>query len=132
MDKNVFADDTDTDTDGLRYLDASAVECPCPAGNLDGLNLCSQDNEKLGVIDGVLIDPVNKRLRYFVVEAAKWFKRNHYLVPADTPAVVVPEDRALRVNVPFTSIARQKFESGSVQRFSDDDLMTAMFSRTAA
>lgn len=128
MDKNVSTDDTG----GLRYLDATAVECRCPAGNLDGLNLCSQDNEKLGVIDGVLIDPVSRRLRFFVVEAAKWFSRGHYLVPADTLAVVVPEDRALRVNAPSTSIARQRFETGSVRRFSDDDLLTAMFSSTAA
>lgn len=119
------------ETDGLRYLDANAVDCP--AGKLEGLRLRSQDNKTLGVIDGVLVDPTTRRLRYFVVEAARrWLSKRRYLVPADSPAVVVPEARALRVEAPSTSILRERFEPGSVRRFSDDDLLAAMFSRHAA
>lgn len=118
------------DANSLRYLDAKAVECP--AGKLEGLSLVSRDDEALGKIDGVLIDPLTRKLRYFVVEAARLFNRRRYLVPVDGPAVMVPEDRALRVDASSDSIERHRFDSRSVQRFSDDDLMTALFSNHAA
>jgi PRC-barrel domain len=99
------------ETDSLRYLEANAVNCP--TGKLEGLCVISQDDEALGVVNGVLIDPVTRKLRY--------------LVSADTPAVMLPDDR-LRVDEPFESIERQRFDARAVPRFSDDDLMTAMFS----
>lgn len=120
----------DVDTDSLRYLDAEAVECP--AGKLEGLSIFSKDDEAIGVIDGVLIDPPTRKLRYYVVEAARLFNRRRYLVPADMPAVIVPENRALRVDMTSESIERQRFDSRSVQRFSDDDLLAAMFSSSAS
>lgn len=113
------------ETDSLRYLEANAVECP--AGNLEGLSLFSQDDESMGVINGVLIDPLSRQLRYFVVEAARMFNRRRYLVSADTPAVMLPEDHALRVEMPSESFEHQRFDSRSVPRFSDDDLLNAMF-----
>ena len=60
-------------TDSLRYLEANAVDCP--AGKLEGLHIVSQDDEALGVVNGVLIDPVSRKLRYFVVEAARLFNQ---------------------------------------------------------
>ena len=115
------------DPASLRYLDATAVECP--TGKLGGLSLFSQDHEPLGTIDGVLIDLATRRLRYYVVQAARVFNRRRYLVPADNPAVMLPEDRGLRVEAPSDSIVRTRFDSRSVPRFSDDDLLEAMFSR---
>jgi hypothetical protein len=112
-------------TDSLRYLEANAVDCP--TGKLEGLSIVSQDDEALGVVSGVLIDPVTRKLRYFVVEAARLFNRRRYLVSADTPAVMSPDDNTLRVEEPFESIERQRFDSRSVPRFSDDDLMAALF-----
>ena len=114
------------DNDSLRYLEANAVECP--TGKLEGLSLFSQDDEALGAINGVLIDPATRQLRYFVVEAPRLLSRRRYLVSADTPAVMIPEDHALRVDVPYDHIQRERFDSRSVPRFSDDDLMTALFS----
>jgi hypothetical protein len=118
------------DNDSLRYLEANAVDCP--AGKLDGFSLLSQDEEALGAIDGVLIDPARRQIRYFVVEAPRLLSRRRYLVSADTPAVMVPEDHALRVEVPSDRIPRERFDSRSVPRFSDDDLLTALFSSPAA
>ena len=115
--------------ESLRYLDANAVECP--AGKLEGLSLFSQDDEALGVIDGVIIDPVTRRLRYYVVQASRVFNRRRYMVAADSPAVVLPNDRAVRVEAPSDSIIRSRFDSRSVPRFSDEDLLSALFSRTA-
>ena len=115
--------------ESLRYLDATSVEFA--GGRLEGLSLFSQDDEALGVIDGVLIDPVKKRLRYYVVQAARIFNRRRYLVSADSPAVMFPEDRAVRVQARSDSIPRERFDSRSVPRFSDDDLLAAMFSGSA-
>jgi PRC-barrel domain protein len=111
--------------DSLRYLDANAVECP--VGKLEGLSLFSQDDEALGRIDGVLIDPTTRQLRYYVVDGSRLFYRRRYLVPADSPAVVLPDHKALRVDVPADSIERQRFDARAIPRFSDDDLLTAMF-----
>jgi hypothetical protein len=115
--------------ESLRYLDATAVEFA--GGKLDGLSLFSEDDEALGVIHGVLIDPVKRRLRYYVVRAARMFNRRRYLVSADSPAIMMPDDRALRVEARSESIPRERFDSRSVPRFSDDDLLTAMFSSPA-
>ena len=121
-----MSNEVNTDNaDSLRYLDANSVECP--VGKLEGLSLFSEDDEALGRIDGVLIDPTTRQLRYYVVDGSKLFHRRRYLVPADSPAVVLPEHRALRVSVPADSIERQRFDARAVQRFSDDDLLTAMF-----
>lgn len=109
----------------LRYLDANAIESP--AGKLDGMSLLSQDDEAIGEIDGVLIHPGTRKIRYFVVDTSKLFNRRRYLVSADLPAVVVPDDRAVRLEVPFEDIERHRFDSREVATFSDDDLLTAMF-----
>lgn len=117
------------ETNSLRYLDANAVECP--SGKLEGLTVFSKDDETLGVIKGVLIDPMTRQLRYYVINAARMFNRRRYLVAADTPAVMLPEDRALRVEALSDNIERQRFDSRAVARFSDDDLLTAMFANPA-
>jgi len=114
----------------LRYLDAEAVECP--AGRLDSLSVLAEGDESVGVVDGVLIDPATRKLRYYVIGRERPFLRRRYLVSADMPAVVVSKDRTLRVDVPADEIRRERFDSRSVRPFSDDDLVTAIFSNTAA
>jgi hypothetical protein len=120
---------TTTSTESLRYLDANAVGCP--SGTLEGLSLFDRDDEAIGMIDGVLIEPSTRQLRYYVVQAADFFRRRRFLVPADSPAVVVPEYKALRVDVSADSVQRERFDFRSVPRFSDDDLLAAMFPNRA-
>lgn len=113
------------DANSLRYLDANAVHSP--AGKLDGMSLVSQDDEAIGEIDGVLIHPGTRKIRYFVVDTPKLFNRRRYLVSADLPAVVMQDDHALRLDVPYEDIEQRRFDSRGVPRFSDDDLLAAMF-----
>jgi hypothetical protein len=124
-----MSNEVNTGKQSLRYLDADAVECP--AGKLDGLRLVARD-EPLGSIDGVLIDPSTRKLRYYVVGRARLFKKQRYLVSADMPAVVLPDQKALHVELSVDEIERQQFDSDSVEDFSDDDLLKAMFSKPAA
>ena len=112
--------------DSLRYLDANAVQCP--AGKLEGLRLIGLDDKSLGSIDGVLIDPVRRKLRYYVVAATRLFNRRRYLVPADDLTVKIGDDGALRVETSSENIDRLRFDARSIPRFSDDDLMAALFS----
>src|SRR5688572_9473000 len=105
------------ETDSLRYLEANAVRCS--AGTLEGLSIFSQDDEAMGAINVVLIHPATRQVRYFVVELPQLLKRRRYLVRADMPAVVVPDDRALRFEVPSEDIEEQRFDSRTVSHFSD-------------
>ena len=117
-----------TSMDGLRYLEAEHVEHP--SGTMAGLTLCSCDDEKLGTLEGVVLEPSSRRIRYFVVQRRASLMTRFYLLAADTQAVLDVRDRTLRVQARAEDLTR--FDSRSVPHFSDEDAMTAMFSRPAA
>ena len=113
--------------DGLRYLDAEHVKHP--SGTFAGLTLCSSDNHKLGAISGVLLEPASRRVRYFVVERGMALLPRRYILPAETPAVLDAADRKLRVLA--TEDDLERFDT-KVERFSEEDAITAMFAQPAA
>jgi PRC-barrel domain protein len=114
--------------DQLCYLDASRVNGP--TGQLDSVDLLAHDDEPLGSLDGVLIDPTERRLRYFVVEKPGWFRRRRYLVPAEEGATVERSRNALRLKVAKNELSTyEEFDTESVREFSDEDLVTAMFAQ---
>ena len=117
-----------TQTSDLCYLRASQNEHP--SGTMAGLTMCDDADVKLGALDGVLVEPASRRLRYFVVERRTTLLPHRYLLPADTTAVLDTEDRKLRVHASADDLKR--FDAGSVRRFSDDDLIAAMFAQPAA
>jgi hypothetical protein len=112
-----------SDTAELRYLDASQVEHP--SGSMVGLTMCTEEDEKLGAFDGVLVEPASRRLRYFVVERQSVPTNRRYLLAADTPAVLEPTRRKLRVHAHAEDLER--FDAREVRAFSDDDLIATMF-----
>ena len=112
----------------LRYVEATQIEHP--EGTLAGLSLCTQDGEQLGSLNGILVEPASRRIRYFVVERDNMLRRRRYLLAGDTPASIEAVDRKLRVMAREADLER--FDSRSVQPFSDDDLITAMFGASAA
>jgi hypothetical protein len=116
-----------TSPDALRYLDADHVKHP--SGTFAGLTVCGRDNQKLGAISGVLLEPASRRVRYFVVERGSLMPRR-YVLAADTPAVLEAEDRTLRILASIDDLER--FDARTVERFSDDDAITAMFAQPAA
>jgi hypothetical protein len=109
----------------LRYLDAGHVEHP--TGTLEGLSVCTEANEQIGSLDGVLIEPSTRRVRYFVVDTIRP-KRDRVVLPADSPVVLDLSGRRLTVN---GSVAMSPLP-GPVQPFSDEDVMTALFRSPAA
>lgn len=113
----------------LRYLDATSVRCP--AGYLSDFRVCTQDAESLGNIGGVLISPVTRRCEYFVIESRGFLNHKQFLVPVDAGAIV-QEPATLKINARKDELELEMFTPSSVQKFSDDDLITTIFSQNAA
>lgn len=110
----------------LRYLEAGHVEHP--SGTMLGVKMCTMDDEHLGSLDGVLVEPASRRIRYFVVERPSVYKSRRYLLAADTLATL--DERTLRVEA--NAVDLERFDARTVQPFSDLDLVTAMFASPAA
>jgi hypothetical protein len=112
----------------LRYLDAGHVEHP--TGTLEGLSVCTEENEQIGCLDGVLIEPSTRRVRYFVVDTVRPTRNKHErcVFAADGPVVLDLSGRTLRVG---GSVDMEPLLD-SVQPFSDEDVMTALFRSSAA
>jgi hypothetical protein len=112
----------------LCYLEASKVEGP--DGDLAGLTVQTRADETLGTLDGVLIDPSQRRLRYFVVETRGLLRRKRYLLSADVPVRVEPERHSLRVDALGADVPlSDEFDVRTVRPFSSEDAIDAMFSR---
>jgi hypothetical protein len=112
----------------LSYLDATKVESP--AGVLSDLHLVTADGERVGNIAGVVIDAAARCVRYFNVESSGKLRRRRYLVEASQLAQVDPEQKVLRLLDSDISEVRD-FDASALHKFSDDDLLAAMFSSRA-
>ena len=112
----------------LRYLDAGHVEHP--TGTLEGLAVCSEHNGQIGCLDGVLIEPATRRVRYFVVDTVHdaHDEPERCVLAADAPFVLDLGGRALRVG---GSVDMEPLPD-LMQPFSDEDVMTALFRSSPA
>jgi hypothetical protein len=91
------------------------------------MDLCGLDDQKLGTLDGVLIDAAERRVRYFVVQSQGWLGKKRYLLSADETAHLEPDEGVLRVDVDAGDPWRYAFDAESVPAYSEDDLMSALF-----
>ncbi len=112
-------------TSTLRYLEAEQVKHPL--GTLAGLNMFTEENEKLGSVEGVLVEPAARRIRYFVLERSGIFQNRRYLLDADRPASIEAAGGKLRVMANEDDLER--FDRRSVQTYSAEDAVDAMFAR---
>jgi hypothetical protein len=112
----------------LRYLDADHVNHP--SGTFAGVTLWSEEDEKLGTIVGVLVEPSTRRVQYFVIERRSALRPRRYLLPVDSLPVLSACDRKLVVRAKADDLHR--FDGRLVEPFSDEDAITAMFARPAA
>ena len=115
----------------LRYLSADHVSCP--GGTLAEFTVVTQDDKALGTVGGVLINPSHRRCEYLVIDSTGLFSRRRVLLPVQEAAVVQEEGpRVLKIVARRDELPLQPFSQSSVAQFSDEDLVTAMFSRHAA
>ena len=118
------------DTSELSYLDASRVTSP--AGALSELDVLSADGRKLGSIEGVVIDAAARHVRYLSVRSSGWLGRQRYLMQADHLGQIDADRKALRLRGNLKSEAVHGLDAAALRKFSDDDLLAAMFSPRAA
>ena len=123
--KSVVMSDA-TGTSQLRFLDNSRLESPL----VEPLDVCTQTGTKIGTFDGVVVDPVERRVRYLVVDRGRVFHKR-CLIPMPA-ARVDAVHHELRIDVDDTDTnAWERFDPVTFPTFSDDDLVTAMFSTRA-
>jgi PRC-barrel domain protein len=109
----------------LRYLAASRVDTP--VGALRDAIVLSPTEERLGTLNGILVDPAERRLCYFVVESGRWPSRREHLVPAGF-ARMEPKGKALYLDVEPERFGQcEECRSDRLPEFSDEDLISAMF-----
>jgi hypothetical protein len=114
----------------LRYIAAEHVDTPL--GRLDGTVLVGPSDETVGALDGMIIDPIERHVRYFVVRSRNWLKTRLQLVPA-APARLDSEHKTLHVDISAADLPQlAEIRSDTFPRYSDDDLIAAMFSTHAA
>ena len=87
----------------LRHLDAAEIETP--VGPLDDVVVVSKGDVPLGKLEGVIVDPQERHVRYYVVESRDWFKTHRYLVP-DAPHHIDWNRRAMQVELDETALAQ--------------------------
>ena len=110
----------------LRYLNASKIESP--VGVLSHLDVETVDGEPIGDLDGVLIDPDARCIRYYVVKPRRRLVRRRYLLAADQPAVLEPDRKALRFQIAEPGLqCLPEFKNDDIPEFSDNDLLSVMF-----
>jgi len=78
----------------LRYLNASLVETP--VGNLSETVVVAGRDRMLGKLDGIVIDPIEHQIRFFVIKARHWLRTHRYLLPA-APLQVEADRKALHL-----------------------------------
>jgi hypothetical protein len=114
----------------LRYLDAAHVETPM--GKLSDMSILSPIAGKVGKLDGIVFDPFARHACYFVVTSRRGFTSRKYLLPVTT-ARIDSEHRTLEVDLELDELDQlSELRSGSFPRFTDDDLISAVFCSPAA
>ena len=104
----------------LRYLDADDVDDAVV--DYDGLDVRGPSNDKVGTVDGFIVDAQAGRVYYVVVDSGGWFRSRRFLLPIGH-AVVDPARRALMVDVSRDALSRYpEFDEDRFRQFSDEDL----------
>ena len=115
----------------LCYLDASHVLGP--RGLLDAVDVRTAHDQSLGSIDGVVIDPVARRLRFFVVASPGTVNHRRILLPVEAAASVAPEGRTIRIELESGEIdALDEFDMTDFREFTEEDAIAPTLSRYIA
>lgn len=115
-----------SDAPRLCFVASDRLEAPL----VEPLDVRTREGIKIGRFDGVIVDPAERRIRYLVVDKGRWF-HERCLIPMPS-ARVDAEHRALSIDVDDADSQEwERFDPVTFPRFSDDDLITAMFAPRA-
>ena len=104
----------------LRYLDADDVDDSVI--DFDGLDVRGRDDEKLGDVNGFIVDLASGRVLYVVVDSGGWFRSRRFLAPIGH-AVIDQGRRALTLDISKQRLNDYpEFDESRFSEFSDADL----------
>src|ERR671912_2554131 len=110
-----------TSESNLRYLGADHIEAPLT--ELRAADVLDANGRRLGSVDGVLLDPSQRKALYLVIRRDGGVRAHRELLPiADIQ--IEPDGRSLRVG--GATLPLTKFDPQRYPAFSDDDLLTAI------
>ena len=104
----------------FRYLDA--VDVDQELAKFAGLDVMGADGERIGSVDGFVIDAEARRANHIVIDSGGWFTSRRLLLPIGHAALA--EDRkSLRTDVTRDALCRlPEFEAGQFGDFTDAEL----------
>jgi hypothetical protein len=110
------------DNANLRFVEADRLDTS--AGRLDDVVVVGADKTPLGKLEGVVIDPAELRVQYFVVGRRTWLSSRHYLLPMRT-ARLASDAHALEVDVnPADLHTCEQVELAKLAEFTPGDLQS--------
>lgn len=122
--------DNTTYSSRLQYLDADAVDDSVV--DYDGLDVKGPDGQKIGNVDGFIVDAEAARVYYVVVDSGGWFASSSFLLPVGH-ARLDADAHALKVDVTkHTLSGYPEFDKDRFRELSDEDLRTFESRMTAA
>src|SRR5690242_2113683 len=81
------------DRSRLRYVDADDLDDSTV--KFDGMDVKNTAGEKLGDVDGFILDVASGRPYYVVVDSGGWFKSKLYLIPIGHARLSTGDDHLL-------------------------------------
>lgn len=104
----------------MRYLDAGDVDTAVV--DFDGLHVQGPDGEKIGEVDGFVIDTEARRVNYVVVDSGGWFTSRRLLLPIGH-ARLGADRRSLQTDVTRDALGRlPEFDDDRFREFTDEEL----------
>ena len=104
----------------FRYLDAADVDDAVVS--FDGLEVVGSDGERIGGIDGFVVDASARRVNHIVVDSGGWFPSQRLLLPIGHVAVA-PDRKSLRTDVTRDALRRlPEFDADRFAEFTDEEL----------
>ena len=105
----------------LKYVDADQITDT--SIELDGMKVRNDAGDKLGEVDGLIVDAGSGRTYYVVVDAGGWFKSKHLLMPIGQLTLDADAD-ALVVNLTKDQVTRfPGFDRDQFAKMNDADLV---------
>jgi hypothetical protein len=110
----------------LRYVEADKIDDQTL--DIDGMKVRNDAGDKLGTVDGAIVDSETGRTYYIAVDAGGWFKSKHFLVPigearldADRDALVVSLSKDQVNRFPgFNKDEFDKLTEADIKRINDE------------
>jgi len=101
----------------MKYVEAKELD---EQANLRNLPVVGSDGEKLGTVDGFIIDEASARPYHVVVNAGGWFTHKRFLVPIGHVSL---EGSTLTADLTKDRVKRfPGFDKSEFERLSADDL----------